>query len=155
LSGDDYDIVDASAVRNRRSLGIGGLAVRAAGQCMGNELHDRLTEEDSRGGGGKGDNVRALCRALCRVCLSWDSTHPSNDINDNGAATMKMTGLLLFFASLLSIFPLRPDAPFNLKKRISSPPSLSVSLNHLCMQYALISGFINLPAYATAAVRSR
>ena len=43
-----------------------------------------------------------LCRALCRICLSWDSNHPSND---NGAATMKMTGLLLFFAAL-SIFPL-------------------------------------------------
>ena len=32
LSGDDYDNVDASAVRNGRSLGIGELTVRAAGQ---------------------------------------------------------------------------------------------------------------------------
>jgi hypothetical protein len=52
-----------------------------------------------------------------------------------------------FFAAL-SIFPLRPVAPFNLKKWISSPPSKS-------FMYALISGFINLPAYAAAAVRSR
>ena len=101
-SGDDYDNVDASAVRNGRSLGIGELAVRAAGQCMGNESHGRLTEEDSRGGGGEGNNVRALCRALCRICLSWDSNHPSSDINDNGATTMKMTGLLLFLWPSLS-----------------------------------------------------
>ena len=128
-SGDDYDNVDASAARNRRSLGIGRLALRAAGRCMGNESHGHLTEEDSRGGGGEGDNVRALCRALCRVCLSWDSTHPSNNINDNGAATMTMTGLLHFFAAL-SIFPLRPNAPINLKKGYLPLPSLSVSLNY-------------------------
>ncbi len=86
--------------------------MRATGRCMGNELHSRITEEDSRGGGGEGDNVRVLCRALCHVCLSWDSTHPSNDIKDNGAATMTMTSYFRFFAAL-SIFPLRPDAPFN------------------------------------------
>jgi hypothetical protein len=58
-------------------------------------------EEDSRGGDGEGNNVRALCCALCHVCLSWDSTHPSNDINDNRAATMMtMTGLLLFCGPL-------------------------------------------------------
>ena len=51
-------------------LGIGGLAVRAVGRFMDNESHGRLTEEDSRGCGGEGNNVRALCRALCRVCLS-------------------------------------------------------------------------------------
>jgi hypothetical protein len=73
------------------------------------------------GGGGEGNNAGVLCRVLCRVCLSWDSTHPSNDINNNGAATMKMTGLLLFFAAL-SIFPLRPVAPFNLKKMNIFPP---------------------------------
>ena len=81
-------------------LGIGGLAVRAVGRFMDNESHGRLTEEDSRGCGGEGNNVRALCRALCRVCLSWDSTHPLNDINDNRAATMTMTGLLLFCGPL-------------------------------------------------------
>jgi hypothetical protein len=128
-SGDDYNNINASAVRNRRSLGIGRLAVRAMGRCMCNESHGRLTEEDSRGGGGEGDNVRALCHALFRVCLSWDSTHPSNNINDNGAATMTMTGLLLFFAAL-SIFPLRPNAPINLKKGYLPLPSLSVSLNY-------------------------
>jgi hypothetical protein len=96
---------------------------------MCNESHGRLTEEDSRGGGGEGDNVRALCHALFRVCLSWDSTHPLNDINDNRAATMTMTGLLLFFAAL-SIFPLRPNAPINLKKGYLPLPSLSVSLNY-------------------------
>ena len=120
-SGDDYDNVDASTARNRRSLGIGRLAVRAAGRCMGNESHGCLIEEDSRGVGGEGDNVRAQCRALCPVCLSWDSTHPSNNINNNGAATMTMTGLLLF---------LRPSPSF-----LSAPtlphPSLSVSLNYL------------------------
>ena len=63
-----------------------------------------------------------------------------------------MTGLLLFFAAL-SIFPLRPNAPFNLKKRISSPP-FSLCLSKL-FKYTLISGFIDLPAYAAAAVRSR
>ena len=61
--------------------------------------------------------------------LSWDSTHPSNNINDNGAATMTMTGLLHFFAAL-SIFPLRPNAPINLKKGYLPLPSLSVSLNY-------------------------
>jgi hypothetical protein len=99
---------------------------------MGNKLHGCLTEEDDRGGGGEGDNVRALFCAICRVCLSWDITHPSNDNNDNGAAIMTMTCLLLFFMAL-SIFPLRPDAPFNLKKLSLPNPSLSVSLNHLCM----------------------
>jgi hypothetical protein len=69
---------------------------------MGNELHGCLTEEDSMGGGGEGNNVGVLCRVLCCVCLSWDSTHPSNDINGNGAATMKMTSLLLFLRPSLS-----------------------------------------------------
>ena len=131
-SGDDYDTVDTSATRNRRLLGIGRLAVRAAGRCMGNKLHGRLTEEDSRGGGGEGNNVRTLCRALCRVCLSRDSTHPLNNINDNdnGAATTTMTGLLLFFAAL-SIFPLHPNTdllvspptPLPQSDPVESPPS--------------------------------
>ena len=117
---------------------------------MGNESHGCLTEKDSRGGGGEGNNVRALCRALCHVCLSWDSTHPSNDINDHGAATMKMTGLLLFFAAL-SIFLLRPDTPFNLKKGYLPHPSLSVSLNHLCVH----SVCINLRIYRCPRLRLR
>ena len=46
-SGDDYDNVNASTVRNGRSLGIGELTVHAAGQCMGNKPHGCLTEEDT------------------------------------------------------------------------------------------------------------
>ncbi len=111
-SGDEYDNLDASAARNRRSLGIGRLAVRAAGRCMGNESHCHLTEEDSRGGWRRRRQRQgAVPLALCRVCLSWDSTHPSNNINDNGAATMTMTGLLLFFAAL-SIFFSPPQHSF-------------------------------------------
>ncbi len=73
----------------------------------------------------EGDNVRALCRALCRVCLSWDSTHPSNNINDNGAATTNR--VVTFFRGPLYLSS-PPQRPFKLKKKDIFPTLLSLSL---------------------------
>ena len=95
----DADVgVDGGAKANRRSLGSGGLAARAARRCASPDSHGRLAEllveaisaevaavatmmEEEGDDGDDGDDddddddLRALCRALCRtLCLSGNAS---------------------------------------------------------------------------------